>query len=95
MRDPSLFWSSLASLPFAGVCFLFALRVTSPARALTLQIGAQVIAGTAAILMGYESAFRTAARSTRELQINTSVGLFFLAIGLFSVADAVVKALNK
>jgi hypothetical protein len=95
MRGLSLFWVSLASFPFAGVCFLFALRVTSRLRALALEITAHVIAGTAAILMGYERAFRTGAKSIWELKANTAVGLFFLIVGLLCIGDAVAKAFNK
>jgi hypothetical protein len=95
MRDPLVFWGSLACLPFAGVCFLLALRVPSQRLALVLEIVTQVIGGTAAMLMGYESAFRTAAKSFLELKANTAVGLLFLSAGLFALADAVAKAFNK
>jgi hypothetical protein len=95
MRDTWLFWSSLAVLPFAGVCFLLALRVTSKRRRIVLEIITQVIGGTAAILMGYESAFRSAAKDIWELKANTAVGLLFISGGLVSLVDAVLKAFNK
>ena len=95
MRDPWLFWTSLAILPFSGVCFLLALRVTSDRLRLVLEIITQVIGGVAAIAMGFESAFRTGARDIWELKTNTAVGLFFLGAGIFALAEAVAKALGK
>ena len=95
MRDPWLFWSSLAVLLFAGVCFLLALRGASERRRVVLEIITQVIGGAAAIAMGYESAFRTGARDIWEFKTNTAVGLFFIGAGLFSLAEAVAKALGK
>ena len=95
MREPWLFWSSLAVLPFAGVCFLVALRVTSDRRRLVFEIITQVVGGTAAVLMGYEGAFRSAAKDIWELKANTAVGLLFITGGLIALVDAVLKAFNK
>ena len=95
MREPWLFWGSLAFLPVAGVCLVLALRVTSERRRLVLEIITQVIGGTAAMLMGYESAFRSAAKDIWELKANTAVGLLFITAGLIALVDAVLKAFNK
>ena len=85
----------MEQLPFAGVCFLLALRVTSERRRVVLEIVTQVIGGAAAIAMGYESAFRTGASDIWELKTNTAVGLFFLGAGIFALTEAVAKALGK
>jgi hypothetical protein len=60
-----------------------------------LEIITQVIGGTAAILMGYESAFRSAAKDIWELKANTAVGLLFISASLVSLVEAVLKAFNK
>jgi hypothetical protein len=95
MREPWLFWTSLAILPFAGVCFLLALRVTSDRLRVSLEIVSQTIGGAAAIAMGYESAFRMGAKDFWELKTNTAVGLFFILAGVFALAEAVAKVLGK
>jgi len=95
MRDPWLFLTSLAILPFAGVCFLFALRVTSDRLRVTLEIITQIIGGAAAIAMGYEAAFRSGARDFLELKADTPVWLLFISAGVFALAEAVAKVLGK
>jgi hypothetical protein len=95
MREPWLFWGSLAFLPIAGICFVLAVRVTSERRRVVLEIVTQVIGGTAGILMGYERAFRSAAKDIWELKANTSVGLLLISGGLVAVVDAILKAFNK
>jgi len=95
MREPWLFWGSLSFLVLAAICFVVALRAASSPRVRRLEIFTQVIAGAAAVLMGYESAFRTSAASIHELQINTAIGLLFLTFGILSLLTAVAKSFNR
>jgi hypothetical protein len=95
MRDPWLFWTGLALAPFAGACFWVAMRVTSRRASLTWEITTQVIAGTGALLIGYESAFRTTAKDNLELKANTAVGLVLFTWGTMLLVSAVVKAFEK
>jgi len=95
MRDPWLFWGSLAVFPFAGIFFLLAMRVGSDRLRITFEIATQVIGGIAAILFGYEAAFRTTARDIMEFKAVTSVGYVFLLFGALALAEAVAKALGK
>lgn len=95
MREPWVFWSSLAILPLAGVSFLLAVHVTSDRLRARWEIATQLIGGTAAILMGYESAFRIAAKSIWESKENYAVGTLFLIAGVLALADVVAKAFDK
>jgi hypothetical protein len=95
MRDPWIFWVGVAMLPMAGVSFWFAVHVTSDHLQARLEVVTQLIGGTAGILMGYESAFRTAAKSIWELKENYATGAFFLIAGVLALADVVAKAFDK
>jgi hypothetical protein len=95
MREPLLFWASLATLPIAIVCFIVAIRVTSQRVAITLQIASQLIAGIALPLMGYETAVRSAAKSVLEMKSNTAAGLLFITAGVFCIGDLIAKAFHK
>jgi hypothetical protein len=95
MREPLLFWTSLATLPVAIVCFVVAIRVTSQRLALTLQIASQLIAGIALPLMGYETALRSAAKSILEMKSNYATGTLFIMAGLFCIGDLIAKAFDK
>jgi hypothetical protein len=88
MHEPALFWGGLASLPFAIVCFFFALRVESP-RAERFLTAFQVIAGVALMLMGYEMAGK-ASKSIPDRQIDgCATGLLLMAgfVCLFKVIE--------
>jgi hypothetical protein len=95
MRDPWLFWVGLACIPFAGICFLLAVRATSPRRELVLGLAARVIGGAAALVIGYESAFRTGAGSIAEAKVNTAVGLCLLTAGLVWVGEGAARAFKR
>ena len=95
MREPWLFWTGLALASFAGVCLLLASHTASQRASLTLEIITGAIAGTAALLMGFEIAFRTAAKGTLGLQTNTAVGGALLIGGLVSLINSVLKAFDK
>ncbi len=68
MREPWLFWSSLAILPFAIACFVIAMRVTSERLTRALEVAGEIIAGVALPLAGYEGGFRYAAKDIWELK---------------------------
>jgi hypothetical protein len=74
MREPLLFWASLATLPVAIMCFIVAIRVTSQRLAITLQMASQLIAGIAFPLMGYETTLRSGAKSILEMKANYAIG---------------------
>jgi hypothetical protein len=57
MREPWLFWGSLAVIPFAIVCFVVAMRVTSERLTRALEVAGEIIAGVALPLAGYEGGF--------------------------------------
>lgn len=95
MREPWLFWSGLALASFAGVCLLLASHTASQRTSRVLEIMTGAIAGTAALLMGVEIAFRTAAKDTLGLQTDTAIGLVLLTGGLMWLINAVLKAFDK
>jgi hypothetical protein len=95
MREPLLFWISLATLPAAIVCFVVAMRVTSQRLADTLQIASQLIAGIALPLMGYEIAVRSTAKAIFGMQASNAIGTLLITAGVFCVCELVAKAFNK
>ena len=95
MREPWLFWGSLAIVPFAIVCFIIAMRVTSERLAAVFQVVGQIIAGIALPLVGYEGGFRYAAKDIWEYKAQTSAGALLIMAGVFCIADLVAKAFNK
>jgi hypothetical protein len=95
MCEPWLFWSGLALIPFAIICFLVGLRVRSERASLALEIATLVIAGTATSLMGYETAFRTTANDMSELKTNTAVGGLLFCWGVIMLFNALAKVFNK
>jgi hypothetical protein len=95
MREPWLFWGSLAVLPLAIVCFVIAIRIASERMVLALQIIGQIIAGVALPLMGYEAAFRTAAKDIWAFKAQEAAGLLFITAGVLCIADVVAKAFER
>ena len=95
MREPWLFWSSLAILPFAIACFVIAMRVTSERLTRALEIAGEIIAGVALPLVGYEGGFRYPAKDIWELKAQTSAGLLFITLGVFCIVDVIAKAFDK
>ena len=95
MRDPWLFWTGVAFLPFAAVCLYHGMHATEAARERRLEVAGRAMAGMAAIAIGYECAFRTAVASVPELKTNTAIGLFFLVGGLLCVGNAVLRTFNR
>ena len=79
----------------AGVFFWFAVRETSERLQTQWQVITQLVGGTAAVLAGYESAFRTAAKSIWELKDNYATGMLFLSVGILALADVAAKAFYK
>jgi len=95
MREPLLFWASLATLPAAIVCFIVAMRVTSQRLAITLQVASQLTAGMALPLIGYETACRSTATSILEMKSNYAVGIVFITAGVFCLGELIAKAFDK
>ena len=95
MREPWLFWGSLAVVPFAIVCFVIAMRVTSERLTRALEIAGEIIAGVALPLVGYEGGFRYPAKDIWELKAQTSAGLLFITLGVFCIVDVIAKAFDK
>ena len=95
MREPWLFWGSLAVVPFAIMCFVIAMRVTSERLARALEVAGEIIAGVTLPLAGYEGGFRYPAKDIWELKAQTSAGLFFITLGVICIADVIAKAFDK
>lgn len=60
-----------------------------------MEIMTGAIAGTAALLMGFEIALRTDAKDTLGLKTNTAIGGVLLVGGLIWLINAVLKGFNK
>jgi NO-binding membrane sensor protein with MHYT domain len=95
MREPWLFWGSLAVVPFAIACFVVAMRVTSERLTRALEVAGEIIAGVSLTLMGYEGGFRYPAKDIWEFKDQSSAGALFIMLGLFCIADVVAKAFNR
>jgi hypothetical protein len=95
MREPWLFWGGIAVVPFAIVCFVIAMRVTSERMTRALEVAGEIIAGVALPLAGYEGGFRYPAKDIWELKAQESAGLFFITLGLICIADVIAKAFDK
>ena len=72
-----------------------AVRIASERMALALQTIGQIIAGVALPLMGYEAAFRTAAKDIWAFKAQEAAGLLFITAGVFCIADVVAKAFER
>jgi hypothetical protein len=95
MREPWLFWGSLAVVPFAILCFVIAMRAKSERRTRALEVVGEIIAGVSLPLAGYEGGFRYPAKDIWELKAQTSAGLLFITLGLICIADVIAKAFKK
>jgi NO-binding membrane sensor protein with MHYT domain len=95
MREPWLFWGSLAVVPFAIACFVVAMRVTSERLTRALEIAGEIILGIVLPLAGYEGAYRYPAKDIWEYKAQTTAGGLFIMLGLFCIADVVAKAFNR
>jgi hypothetical protein len=95
MREPWLFWGSLAVVPFAIACLLIAMRVTSERLTRALEVAGEIILGVALPLAGYEGGFRYPAKDIWELKTQTSAGLLFITLGIICIADVIAKAFDK
>jgi len=95
MREPWLFWGSLAVVPLAIACFVIAMRVTSERLTRVLEAAGEIIAGISLMIMGYEGGFRYATKDIWEFKAGGSAGLFFIMLGLFCIADVMAKLFNK
>jgi hypothetical protein len=71
MREPWLFWGSLAVVPFGIACFVIAMRVASERLTRALEIAGELIVGVALPLAGYEGGFRYPAKDIWELKAQT------------------------
>src|SRR5713101_6001726 len=85
MREPWLFWGSLAVIPFAIICFMIAMRVTSERLTRAFEVAGEIIAGVALPVAGYEGGFRYAAKDIWELKAQTSAGLLFITLGVLCI----------
>jgi hypothetical protein len=95
MREPWLFWGSLAVVPFGIACLVIAMRVASERLTRALEVAGEIIIGIALPLAGYEGGFRYPAKDIWELKAQTSAGLLFIALGLICIADVIAKAFDK
>jgi NO-binding membrane sensor protein with MHYT domain len=95
MREPWLFWGSLAVVPCAIACFVIAMRVTSERLTRALEVAGEIIAGVSLTLMGYEGGFRYLAKDIWDFKAQSSAGGLFIMLGLFCIADVVAKAFNR
>jgi hypothetical protein len=95
MREPWLFWGSLAVVPFGIACFVIAMRVASERLTRALEIVGEIIVGVALPVAGYEGGFRYPAKDIWELKAQTSAGFLFITLGLICICDVIAKAFDK